>query len=115
MRVLAVLKFGYTAMLLFTIVGSFWLEVALRVKVLKRVKRVFLTIAPVAFIFIAWDLYAIRAGHWFFDQRQILGIYFPGRVPLEEILFFIIVPLAAIMTIEAVRRVKPHWLVGDEK
>lgn len=102
-------------MLLFTIVGSFWLEIFLRVGVLRRVKRVSLTIAPIALIFIAWDLYAIHSGHWFFDGRQILGIYFPGKIPLEEILFFLIVPLAAIMTIEAVRKVKPHWSVGDEK
>lgn len=109
------LKYGYVAMLLFTVVGSFWLEIFLHVGVLKRVKRVILTIAPIAALFIVWDLYAIRAGHWYFDPRQILGIYIPGRIPVEEILFFLIVPLAAIMTIEAVRKVKPHWYVGDEK
>ncbi len=102
-------------MLLFTIVGSFWLEIFLHVRVLKRVKRVLLTILPVALLFIAWDLYAVHAGHWFFDPNQILGIYIPGHIPIEELLFFLIVPLAAIMTIEAVRRVKPHWYVGDEK
>ncbi len=102
-------------MLLFTIVGSFWLEIFLHVRVLKRVKRVLLTILPVALLFIAWDFYAVHAGHWFFDPNQILGIYIPGHIPIEELLFFLIVPLAAIMTIEAVRRVKPHWHVGDEK
>ena len=109
------LKFGYLAMLIFTVVGSFWLEVVLRVGVLKRIKRVILTIAPVAAIFIGWDLYAIRSGHWYFDSKQILGIKLPGDLPLEELLFFIIVPLAAIMTIEAVRTVKKHWTVGDER
>lgn len=82
---------------------------------LRRVKRVVLTISPIAFLFIVWDLYAIRSGHWYFDSRQILGIYFPGKIPVEEILFFAIVPLAAIMTIEAVRKVKTDWKVGDEK
>jgi lycopene cyclase domain-containing protein len=79
------------------------------------VKRVVLTLAPVAVIFLLWDLYAIHAGHWYFDKKQILGIYLPGRVPIEEFLFFVIVPLAAIMTIEAVRRVNSHWSVGDER
>ena len=32
-----------------------------------------------------------------------------GGLWLEEYLFFIFVPLAALMTIEAVLRVKPHW------
>ena len=109
------LKFGYMAMLLFTVAGSFWLEIILKVGVLRRVKRTIFTIAPMAIIFLLWDLYAIHAGHWFFDSKQILGIFIPGRIPLEEVLFFVIVPLAVIMTIEAVRSVKKNWLVGDER
>jgi lycopene cyclase domain-containing protein len=110
-----VLKFGYVAMLAFTVMGSFWLEVIFKVAVLKRVKRVVLTIAPVAAIFLVWDLYAVHFRHWNFDKKQILGIYLPGQIPIEEFLFFVIVPLAAIMTIEAVRRVKSNWAVGDER
>ena len=33
------LKFGYVAMLTFTVVGSFWLEIVLKIRVLKRIKR----------------------------------------------------------------------------
>lgn len=98
-------------MIAFTIAGSFWLELFLKVAVLTRIKRVLLAIAPIAFLFIAWDAYAIRSGHWRFDEAQILGIYGPFCIPLEEYLFFIIVPIAAIMTIEAVRRVKKDWPV----
>jgi lycopene cyclase domain-containing protein len=79
--------------------------------VLKQFKRVVLTIAPVAFLFIAWDKYAIANGHWYFDIDQILGIFGPFGIPLEEYLFFIVVPIAALMTIEAVRSVKKHWQV----
>lgn len=107
------LKFGYLAMLGFTIVGSFWLEIALKVRVLARIKRALLSIAPISIFFIIWDAYAIRKGHWKFDHSQILGIFGPFDIPLEEYLFFLIVPLAAIMTIEAVRRVKKYWVVGD--
>ena len=96
-------------MILFTVIGSFWLEVFLKVGVLKQIKRMFVSIAPVAFLFIAWDKYAIAHGHWFFDKDQILGIYGPWCIPLEEYLFFIVVPIAAIMTIEAVRKTKKHW------
>ena len=105
------LKFGYLAMIVFTIVGSFWLELVLKVGVLKRIRCALLAIAPIAFLFIAWDAYAIRSGHWRFDEAQIMGIYGPFCIPLEEYLFFIIVPIAAIMTIEAVRRVKKDWPV----
>lgn len=103
------------AMIAFTIIGSFWLEVVLKVHVLGRIKRAAFAIAPVAFLFILWDAYAISRGHWSFDSKQILGIYGPFRIPIEEYLFFIFVPVAAIMSFEAVRRVKKHWVVGDEK
>ena len=96
-------------MLGFTVVGSFWLEIVLKVGVLRRIKRAMLSILPVSALFILWDAYAVRSGHWFFDREQIVGIYGPFDIPLEEYLFFVIVPLAAIMTIEAVTTVKPHW------
>ena len=68
-------------------------------------------ILPISLIFIVWDAYAIASGHWWFDKEQILGIFGPFGIPLEEYLFFTVVPLAAILTIEAVRTVKKHWQV----
>ena len=97
------------AMLAFTVVGSFWLEVILKVGVLRRIKRAAISIIPVAVMFLIWDAYAIKKGHWFFDREKILGIYGPFDIPLEEFLFFIIIPLAALMTIEAVTTVNKHW------
>jgi lycopene cyclase domain-containing protein len=101
-------------MILFTIIGSFWLEIVLKVGVLRRVKRLILSIAPVAILFLIWDAYAISQGHWYFDSNQILGVIGPFDIPLEEFLFFIFIPIASVMTIEAVRTVKKHWIVGDE-
>ena len=102
-------------MLAFTVAGSFWLEIVLRVGVLRRIKRALVSIAPIALCFLIWDSYAISRRHWAFDPNQILGVYGPGGIPLEEYLFFLVVPLAAIMTIEAVRRVKGNWSMGDEQ
>jgi lycopene cyclase domain-containing protein len=93
-------------MLAFTVIGSFWLEIFLKIRVLKRIKLVMRALIPGAIIFLLWDGYAISKGHWHFDPKQILGIYGPGNIPLEEYLFFIIVPIAAIMTIEAVTKVR---------
>ena len=96
------------AMLAFTVFGSFWLEIFLKTSVLRRWKRALLSILPVSFLFLVWDAYAIAQKHWFFDRDRILGIYGPFGIPLEEFLFFIIVPMAAILTIEGVTTVKPH-------
>ena len=101
-------------MLIFTIAGSFWLEIFLKVRVLRRVRRWLLSIAPIALLFVGWDAYAISRHHWHFDLTQILQVYGPFNIPIEEYLFFIIVPIAAIMTLEAVRKRRPHWLIGDE-
>jgi lycopene cyclase domain-containing protein len=106
---------GYMTMLAFTIAGSFWLEIAFKVGVLRRVRRWARSILPIAALFILWDALAIHHHDWYFDKRQILGIYGPFQIPLEEYLFFLVIPLAGIMTLEAVRRVRSTWLIGDEK
>ena len=107
-------KLGYIAMLAFTIIGSFWLEIFLKTNVLRRWKRALISILPVSGFFLAWDSYAISRGHWFFNPERTLGIYGPFNIPLEEYLFFIIVPMAALLTIEAVTSVKPHLKDGSK-
>lgn len=97
------------AMLIFTVCGSFWLDFVFKMGVLRRIKRVILSVLPISTLFLIWDAYAISKGHWFFDRDQMLGIVGPFNIPLEEYLFFIVIPMAAIMTIEGVTTVKPHW------
>ena len=75
-------------MLIFTVCGSFWLEIFLKVGVLRRIKRVALSVLPISIPFLIWDAYAIAQGHWFFDRDQMLGIIGPFNIPLEEYLFF---------------------------
>ena len=111
-------RWSYVAVLVFVILGSIWLEVFLRSRVLRRPKRLLLTIAPVLLPFLLWDAYAISQGHWYFSENRILGVFLPAGIPLDELLFFIVIPFAAILTLEAVRSVKgttsPRWRVGDE-
>ena len=104
--------FAYVAMLAFCLVGTLPLELVLHVGVYRRVRRLALTIAPVLAVFVAWDLYAISRGHWQFDPAQTLGVVLPGGLPLDELLFFLVIPLAAVLTLEAVRVVR-GWPVGD--
>ena len=102
-------------MLIFVVIASFWLEIFLKVGVLRQMRRLIYSIAPIALIFIVWDGYAISRHHWRFDPTQILKIYGPLHIPLEEYLFFIIVPIAAIMTLEAVLKCRPQWAIGANK
>lgn len=106
-------QFAYLAVLLAVIIGSFWLELVVRTRVFRRWRRLLASVLPVMVLFIIWDLYAIAREHWWFASEFTSGIVFPGGLPLEEALFFIIIPIAAILTLEAVRAVR-RWPAGDE-
>jgi lycopene cyclase domain-containing protein len=95
----------YLAVLAGCLGGACWLEPVLRVHVFRRWKRLLLTVVPVAAVFVLWDLGAIAAGHWTFDPAQTTGVLFPGGLPLDEVLFFLVVPVCAILGFEAVRTV----------
>jgi lycopene cyclase domain-containing protein len=101
-------------MLAFCVAGTMPLEVWLGVRVYRQWRRLLLTLGPVLVVFVAWDLYAIDAGHWHFDPAQTLGLRLPGGVPVEELLFFLVVPTCSVLALEAVRRVR-GWPVGDER
>jgi lycopene cyclase domain-containing protein len=104
---------SYVGMLAFVVFGTLPLELLLGVRVYRRARRLALTLLPVLSVFVVWDLYAIASGQWDFDPAQTLGVVLPGGLPLEELLFFLVVPLASVLTLEAVRTVR-GWHVGDE-
>jgi lycopene cyclase domain-containing protein len=93
--------------------GTLPLELWLGVRVYRRPRRLLLTLLPVLVVFVGWDLYAVHAGQWAFDPAQTVGLVLPGGVPVEEVLFFVVVPTCAVLAFEAVRRVK-GWPAGDE-
>ena len=104
---------AYLAVLAGCLICALWLEPVLKVNVLRRWRRLLLTLLPVVVVFGLWDLAAIAAGHWTFDPAQTTGVLLPGGLPLDEVLFFVVVPICAVLGFEAVRAVlgKP---AGDE-
>jgi lycopene cyclase domain-containing protein len=94
---------AYLVVLAGCLVAAGWLEPALKVNVLRRWRRLLLTLLPVVVVFVLWDVAAITAGHWTFDPEQTTGIVLPGSLPLDEVLFFVVVPVCAILGFEAVR------------
>jgi lycopene cyclase domain-containing protein len=104
----------YLLILLGCILGTLPLELFLRTRVYPRWRRLARAVLPVVLLFGAWDVAAIAAGWWHYDRRYLIGVTLPGRLPLEELLFFVVIPTCAVLTLEAVRARKPHWLVGDE-
>jgi lycopene cyclase domain-containing protein len=95
----------YLAVLVGCLAAAGWLEPVLRVRVLRRWRRLLLAVLPVAAVFVAWDVAAVAAGQWSYDPGQTLPVRLPGHLPVEEVLFFLVVPVCAILGFEAVRTV----------
>ncbi len=93
---------SYVAMLVFCLVGTLPLVPAFGLRVLREPRRLLVTIVVAGTPFLAWDLYATHAGHWRFDAAQTLPWRVAG-IPLEEIAFFVVIPLVSVLTYEAVR------------
>jgi lycopene cyclase domain-containing protein len=103
----------YLALLVGCLVGTAPLELVLRTGVYRRWRRLLLTVLPVAPLFVLWDLLGVAKHHWHYDWRYLVGVRLPGRLPLEELLFFLVVPVCAVLTLEAVRAAR-GWPAGDE-
>lgn len=104
----------YLTILAACIVGTLPLEFLLGTHVYARWRRLALTVLPVVVIFGGWDVAAIGQGVWSYDPRYLVGWTLPGRLPVEELLFFLVIPTCAVLTLEAVRARKPQWRIGDE-
>ena len=95
----------YLLVLAFCLLGTLPLELVLHVGVYRQVRRLVLTLLPVAALFLVWDALAVRAGHWDFDPQQVLDVRVAG-LPLEEVLFFVVIPVCSVLALEAVRTVR---------
>lgn len=85
------------------------LEFAYRGRVWRRPRRLARALAPTLAIFVPWDTLAFRAGHWHLNPRYSSGIELPGGLPVDELAFFVAVPICSLLSYEAVRT----GLAGD--
>jgi lycopene cyclase domain-containing protein len=104
----------YVLILAGCLIGTLPLEFLLRTRVYARWPRLLRALVPVVLVFGLWDVAAIHAQWWHYDRRYLVGVTLPGRLPLEELLFFLVIPTCAVLTLEAVRARRPTWLIGDE-
>jgi lycopene cyclase domain-containing protein len=104
-------QWTYAALLVGCLAVTAPLEIVLRVRVYARWRRFLLAVLPEFVVFVVWVLYAIAQGHWDYSDERTLGVRLPGGIPVEEVLFFLVVPLCAVLALEAVRRVT-GWDAG---
>ena len=70
--------------------------------VYRRPRRVLAALLPVAVVFLIWDVIAAALGVWWYNPLYITGLFLPGGLPVEEVLFFVVIPLCGLLTYNAV-------------
>jgi lycopene cyclase domain-containing protein len=84
---------------------------ALGAGVYRRTWRAARAVLPVAAVFVLWDIVAIAAHVWTYNPNYVTGMGIPGVIPLEELLFFIVIPLCGLLTYNAVDTILA-WACG---
>lgn len=90
-------QFHYLLVLLFIACCAVGVTLGFRIRIKRFWRNFFFADASILVIYLMWDYWAIRKRNWSFDSEQILGFYLFGIVPIEEVLFFIIVPLMSVI------------------
>lgn len=70
--------------------------------VYRQWRRLIKAVFPVAAVFLVWDEIAIAAHVWTYNDAYLSGLSIPFRVPIEEVLFFVVIPVCALLTYNAV-------------
>lgn len=71
----------------------------------RNLKALILTLLIELLIFGGWDVFAAWRGHWYFNPDGIIGIKVIN-LPVEEWMFFIIIPFCCIFTWEALKFIR---------
>jgi lycopene cyclase domain-containing protein len=87
--------------------GPFLLSFDRRVHFYTYWKRLFPAISIVAVLFIIWDQLFTQEKIWGFTPEYLQGIYL-GDLPLEEVLFFFVVPYACVFIYEVLKAYFPN-------
>lgn len=98
-------RFQYLIVMGLCLLGTLPLEFAFDAKVYRHPRRLFATLAIVAIPMFAWDAVAIARKHWWFSARYTTGWSLPASVPIEEVAFFIVIPVCSLLTHGAVRTI----------
>lgn len=78
------------------------LELLLGARVWRRPRRLVLTLLPLVVAYTVWDAAMIARGSWSYSPDATTGVLLPFSVPLEEVVFFVVVPICGLLTLEAV-------------
>jgi len=82
------------------------LEAVVGARVYRQPRRLARALWMPVLLFVVWDVAAIRGDHWRYNPRFVTGWKLPGPLPVEELAFFVVIPLCGLLTYEAVRHLR---------
>lgn len=94
--------FTYFLILGAAVTGPLFLSFDKKVSFYKKWKYLFPAMLIPCLLYILWDIYFTAKGVWWFNETYITGIKIVN-LPLEEVLFFFIVPYCCLFIYECVR------------
>ena len=99
-----------------SLIGPLVLSFDKKVAFYKKWKYLFRAMIIPALIYIVWDIFFTAKGVWSFNEAYITGIKL-YNLPIEEVLFFFVVPYCCVFIYECVLAYFPnasHKLAGDK-
>ncbi len=98
-------RLQYAGLMVACIVLTLPLEFVFGARVWRRPRKLAAAVLPVLAVFVIWDLWATHHGTWSFNGEYTIGWTLPGGMVVEELLFFVTIPLCTLLTLESVRNV----------
>jgi lycopene cyclase domain-containing protein len=101
-------RFQYLLLMGLCLVVTLPLELLLGARVWAQPRRLAAALAAPVAVFVVWDVIAIARHHWTYGARYVTG-WKLGNLPVEELVFFVVIPICGLLTYEAVRRMLTEW------
>ena len=98
-------RFQYLILMGLCLVITLPLEFLFGARVWRRPRRLAAAMGIPLVIFLVWDVIAIARDHWEYNPRYVTGWELPFDLPVEELSFFLLIPICSLLTLEAVRLV----------
>lgn len=103
----------YLIILIFSLAGPLALSFEKNLRLYTRWKYLLPAIVITMLIFVTWDIIFTHMGYWFFNPIYNSGIYI-NKLPLEEYLFFIVIPYACAFSFYAVQFHFPKFKINEQ-
>lgn len=103
-------RYQYLILMGLCVLVTLPLEFVLHARVYRRPRRLLKALAAPIVLFVVWDMVVIARGDWSYAPTYTTGWLIPPNLPIEELLFFIVIPICALLSFEAVT-----WLLGRRR